>query len=114
MIQYGHMNETNPANSAPRSGSSFAIPAAIIIGFGLIALSIYLSAGKTSENMLGGPNQEAPTEANLASIGPVTEDDHIRGNPNAPILIVEYCDFDCPFCKSFLSTMEPIMDEYGP
>lgn len=89
-----------------------AIPAAIVIGFGLIALSIYLSGGRTTE--LANNPGPAESEADLANIDPVTDADHIRGNPNAPILIVEYSDFDCPFCKSFHATMERIIDEYGP
>ncbi len=110
------MNETNPENSAPArtsSGSSMAIPAAIIIGFGLIALSIYLSGGQATDNLAGTPNP-AEADADLANIDPVTEADHIRGNPNAPILVIEYSDFDCPFCKSFHTTMTRVIDEYGP
>ena len=39
--------------------------------------------------------------------------DHITGNPNAPIVIVEYSDFDCPFCKNFHETMNKIIADYG-
>ncbi|WP_260843284.1 DsbA family protein [Sedimenticola selenatireducens] len=30
-----------------------------------------------------------------------TSNDHIRGNPEATISLVEYSDFECPFCKRF-------------
>jgi protein-disulfide isomerase len=43
----------------------------------------------------------------------VTAKDHIIGNPNAPVKIIEYTDLECPFCKAFHVTMKQIMDEYG-
>ncbi len=90
-----------------------AIPAAIIIGFALIALSIYLSGGRDNGAVATNPGEEE-VNANTENIAPVTGDDHIRGNPNAPLVIVEYSDFDCPFCKSFHVTMQKIIEEYGP
>jgi protein-disulfide isomerase len=40
--------------------------------------------------------------------------DYILGNPNAPIMIVEYSDLECPFCKEFHTTMHQVIDYYGP
>jgi protein-disulfide isomerase len=39
--------------------------------------------------------------------------DHLRGNPEATILIVVYSDFGCPFCSDFHGTMQRLMDMYG-
>ncbi len=39
--------------------------------------------------------------------------DHVRGNPSAPVKVVEYSDFECPFCKRFHRTMKRVMNEYG-
>jgi len=41
----------------------------------------------------------------------VTESDHIMGNKNAPIVIVEYSDLECPYCKKFHKTAKQIVDE---
>jgi protein-disulfide isomerase len=46
-------------------------------------------------------------------MNPITSKDHIRGNPDAPVKIVEYSDTECPFCKRFHPTMQQVMDEYG-
>ena len=42
----------------------------------------------------------------------VSGEDHIRGNANAPVKVVEFSDFECPFCKSFHSTMKQVMQYY--
>jgi protein-disulfide isomerase len=47
-----------------------------------------------------------------AEIEPVSATDHILGDPNAEIVIVEYSDLGCPFCKIFHATMHEIVDEY--
>lgn len=44
---------------------------------------------------------------------PVTTADHIRGEINAPVQIIEYSDLECGFCKNFHQTMTQIFAEYG-
>ncbi|MFN0117718.1 MAG: DsbA family protein [Elusimicrobiota bacterium] len=45
---------------------------------------------------------------------PVIESDRaIRGHINAPITIVEYSDFQCPYCKKGFETVEEIRKIYG-
>ena len=40
-------------------------------------------------------------------------DDHAMGDPNAPVVIEEYSDFQCPFCKRFHDeTLQQIVDSY--
>jgi protein-disulfide isomerase len=43
----------------------------------------------------------------------VTNADYYRGNKNAKVTLVEYSDFECPFCKRFHPTMLQAMKEYG-
>ncbi len=92
------------------------IPVAIIIAAVLIAGAIVFDGkrGGSSVNIQGGIDTAQDTEQTPEmEVAPVTAADNIRGNPNAPIMIVEYSDFDCPFCKNFHTTMNQIMDKFG-
>ncbi len=104
------MPET-PVSNQSSILSSLGIPVAIVLGFGLIAGAIYFSGTGTETRTVTDTTAEAP--APEPEVDPVTEADFIRGNPNAPIMIVEYSDYDCPFCKNFHDTMKMIMDDYG-
>ncbi len=82
------------------------IPVAIIVAGALIAISvIYTSA----------PRERSLTKVTetVTEVTPIDEEDHVLGNPNAPIVIVEYSDTECPFCKNFHTTMLRLVDKYG-
>ncbi len=50
--------------------------------------------------------------AKAKGMKPVIGEDHIRGNANAPVKIVEFSDFECPFCKSFHASVKQAMNDY--
>ena len=41
------------------------------------------------------------------------EQDHIRGNPDAPLTLVEYGDFECPFCSRATGTVKELHARFG-
>jgi protein-disulfide isomerase len=92
-----------------QNASPLNIPTAIIIAGAIIAISIIWSTKtnveKTNNSIASG------LETNV--VKPVTSSDHILGNPNAPIKIVEYADTSCPYCKIFHTTLRKLIQEYG-
>lgn len=42
---------------------------------------------------------------------PISAEDHILGNSNAKIIILEYSDIECPFCKVFHDTMHKVVND---
>ena len=57
------------------------------------------------------PEQKKATQA--LSVAAVTDTDSIIGNKDADVVVVEYSDTECPFCKNFHSTMQRVIDTYG-
>jgi len=43
----------------------------------------------------------------------IRKDEAIRGNRNAEIVLVEYSDFECPFCTRGYKTVRELMKKYG-
>jgi protein-disulfide isomerase len=42
---------------------------------------------------------------------PVTATDHMRGDPGAPVTVVEYADFQCPFCAAAYPNLTAMLRE---
>lgn len=94
--------------------NNLTIPVAIIIAGALIAGAVYLGTSRTGTANNPQPQvAEQQQSGNLEQVAAITSEDHIRGNPDAPVTIVEYSDLECPFCKLFHPTMQRIVDEYG-
>jgi len=87
-----------------------SIPFSIMIAGCIIAGSLYLSNANTTKQSAKN-NQIAQTQGSgMRAIG---SDDHILGNPEAEIILVEYSDTECPYCKTFHQTLQRMMNEYG-
>lgn len=90
------------------SANKLAIPIAVIIAGALVAGAILFT---NSSN--GGAQKENEQQAKKVAIREVSSKDHILGNPGAKVIIVEYSDMECPFCKRFHNTLHQVLDQFG-
>jgi protein-disulfide isomerase len=83
---------------------TWLIPGAIILAGVILAFATYIIRAK---------ELTLPPEGDVSLVRPVSEEDHIIGNPGAPIVIIEYADIDSNYSKDFQATMEQLMTEYA-
>lgn len=111
--------QSTPVSMAARIENTFfkdlLIPISIVMAGIIIGASLYFGGAAP----VSAPNQvqiaDTPNQASgdTNEVNPVTTEDHIKGSPNAPIKIVEYSDFDCPFCSRHHGVMNSIMEKYS-
>lgn len=95
------------------------------IGF-FILLGIVLKGGGLNLAVLNTDKVVAGEEDDLLPLAPTAQqpgnnpapaidlkEDHIRGNVNAKVTLLEYSDFECPFCGKFAPSVDQALKEYG-
>jgi protein-disulfide isomerase len=126
-------NMNNPKKSVfdviPSKTSFFAGVIAGLMAFSTLGFGAML-AGKVDFSKLGlsgssgwgaKPSVNANADANtnapanvLDKMPAITDKDHVRGDlSKAKLVLVEYSDYECPFCKTFQLTIKKVAASYG-
>lgn len=108
----------NPNQDFKRSEPdlTYLIPGSIVLAGLIIAGSIYYSNSNQSNSLKLLDNKKSSEKENAVGvefIKPISPKDHIWGNPNAPVKLIEFIDLECPFCRIFHQTLKKAMAEYG-
>lgn len=102
----------------------FSVPIAIILAGALIAGAVMYSNRGLDRSTASSPaTGQQPTAAALGQqaaptqpSGPVKvslDDDPVLGDKNAPVTLIEFSDYECPFCKrSFSDTLPELKKSY--
>jgi protein-disulfide isomerase len=109
---------------SPKASFFLGISSGVLVIFSIgffVLLGIMLSGGSRlalADNGTGSgiptqpaaPTADAPTV--VGEVKAVDKTDHVSGDANAKVTLIEYSDFQCPFCQRFEPTIKQIMDEY--
>ncbi|MFA6365056.1 MAG: thioredoxin domain-containing protein [Candidatus Paceibacterota bacterium] len=93
----------------------YLLPASIVLAAVLVSVSLIYNVGKRGEvNTPQAANiaESADATPSFKDVKAITADDHIVGSIDAPVRIIEYSDFECPFCKRFHATMQQTVEAY--
>jgi protein-disulfide isomerase len=84
----------------------FATPIAIVVAGALVASAVYLGiVNRPVDSQARQPVLRAPIRG-------MQESDHVIGDRKAGVVIVEYSDPECPYCKTFHGTLHRVMSEF--
>jgi protein-disulfide isomerase len=112
------MEEQKEQEVRSEGSSQYILPGAILLAALLISGTlIFTRSGAGNGTAQIGGNIVQPTISPAAAAAgvdiKVTADDHVLGNKNAKVTVVEYADFRCPFCERFFTgTADPIIKNY--
>lgn len=65
----------------------------------------------TNNTETTGTEEESLTEA-AGTVVNLNDKDHVRGEKTATVTLIEYSDYECPYCKNFNVTLKELMDVY--
>lgn len=113
--------------SAPAAAGFFDGNPKMIFVFGLVAgiALTYLGgdllgagAGNARANgddvVVVDDTDDTGTTATAKKLAAVTDKDHVRGDlDKAKVVLVEYSDYECPFCQRHHPTMLGLVEKYG-
>ena|SRR3989344_1832915 len=95
----------------------YGTPVSILFGALLIAAAIYFSLGPSPLSIISGrnaairPNPPSPAVEGTTKVS--ADDDEFLGSEQAPVLMIEFGDFQCPFCRDFWrETLPRLKSEY--
>ncbi len=93
----------------------YLLPVAIIIA-GLVIGAAVIFADRSKTVPPQDTAQNAPTEApatgSPSNVRPVDATDHVSGVVSAPVTLIEYSDFQCPYCDQLHPILKQVVQEY--
>ena len=115
--EVGHLEkQLESVKDEPKSGfdrAKLILPGSILIAAIFISGSLIYTRIGASKNLAGASlgGQQAPQAGDKVNVS--ADDDPFLGNKNAKVTIIEFSDFQCPFCRTFWrDTLSQLKKEY--
>jgi protein-disulfide isomerase len=72
-----------------------------------------LGVQDTGDTKPAAQQPEGGPQADPSKLSAVTDADHIRGDKNAKVTLIEFSDFQCPYCGRIEPTIEKVLKDYS-
>jgi protein-disulfide isomerase len=81
----------------------------------IVSLILVFASGIAIGYQWGFVESQPEEEAGIQRVEiPISDDDGARGNPDAPVVIIEYTDYECYYCNRYYTeTFHHIIETYG-
>jgi len=81
----------------------------IIAGVIIAGAIVFTNTRQSAPAAVAAADVQAPSAA--TSVRAPSAQDHIIGSPAAPLVLIEYSDFQCPYCNVVHPTLKRIVEE---
>ena len=121
LMEKQNLFDVIPSKTAFYLGIGAAILGIGTLGFILLSTCMFRGSCSVSDLSLGSgtaiavnnaPAGEDAAPAPTGTVPAVSNEDQIKGNKNAPVTLIEYSDFQCPYCGAFEPTLDAVMAKY--
>jgi len=105
-----HAQKEHPSTTQPKKegGDNFWKITTVV----LVVLLAFLVFRNPAAAPTGGTVGDLPSPSGApVDMEALMDDDAVKGDPNAPVTIIEWSDFECPFCGRFYSQTFGQIDE---
>ena len=91
---------------------------AVLSTVAFLILLVVVFSGKQEVNLAANAEEiqapaEQPEPVSATPVSPIKDGESFKGGENATVSIIEYTDFECPYCLRHHETINQVIDAYG-
>lgn len=112
-----HASKEHPATQSNKEGGNNFWKVTTVVLIVLLAFMVFknpaVPSGAAAGAVVGAGAQPSGPSAPSLDMESLLDDDAVKGDEDAPVTIIEWSDFECPFCGRFYTeTLGQIEEQY--